>query len=137
MSEKLIQQQIFRDVGGRNDVRIFRNNVGTAWMGKSATVRHAGPVILHPGDVVIRQGRRVHFGLHKGSGDLIGWRTLLITPSMVGRKIAQFLSMEVKIKTGRVSADQQNWHDVVIMSGGSAGIVRSVGEAQKTVNGCL
>ena len=67
-------------------------------------------------------------GLFPGSGDLIGWRTVTVTPDMVGKPIAQFLSIEVKTPTGRVRPDQTNWLVQVNLSGGHAIIARSVSD---------
>jgi len=67
-------------------------------------------------------------GLFPGSGDLIGWRTVTITPDMVGKPIAQFLSIEVKTTTGKVRPDQSNWLKQVNISGGLAIIARSVSD---------
>ena len=132
-TEKDLQSRIFRDIGSRSDVRLFRNNVGVAWMGKAVMIQQPRVATLKPGDVVIRGARRVNFGLHKGSGDLIGWRSLLITPRMVGRRIAQFLSMEIKTPAGSVTEDQEIWAVVVDKSGGCAGVVRSEVDARQLV----
>lgn len=109
-------------------VRIFRNNVGQAWAGNaikvSAQNRHT--LRLEVGDVVIRYARPLHAGLMKGSGDGIGWSTITITPDMVGRQMAVFTSAEAKrSKGGRVSEDQQRWHDNVQAAGGISAIVRN------------
>ena len=53
---------------------------------------------------------------------------------MVGKKIAQFLSVEVKKLKGRVSTEQQNWIDVVNTHGGHALIARSAEQATKEIN---
>ena len=74
-------------------------------------------------------GRPVTFGLCKGSADLIGWRTVTVTPEMVGQQIAVFTSIEVKSTSGRVKPEQQTWMQAVAAAGGIAGIARSVGEA--------
>ena len=74
-------------------------------------------------------GRPVSFGLCKGSADLIGWRTVTVTPEMVGQQIAVFTSIEVKSTSGRGKPEQQAWMDAVAAAGGIAGIARSVGEA--------
>jgi len=134
-TEKEMQNLIFAAIGGRRDVRLFRNNVGVAYMGKAVTIQKPTAVRLEPGDVVIRGARRVKFGLHAGSADLVGWRTLLITPAMVGRKIAQFLSLEIKTRSGRVSEEQDQWAGVIIANGGRAEIVRSVDDAVRAVEG--
>jgi hypothetical protein len=106
-SEQEIQNQIILALSQGNS-RLFRNNVGGA---------------------KLADGRWLNFGLHKGSSDLIGWKTIEITPDMVGKKIAQFLSVEVKKPKGRVSKDQQNWIDAVNAQGGCAFIARSKEDA--------
>lgn len=110
MSETLIQQQIRLALGKFGWVRMFRNNSGK---------------LPDP-----RTGRWVEFGVGSpGGGDLIGWRTVKITPDMVGQEIAQFVSLEVKTATGRVRPEQENWKRVVLSSGGVAAIVRSAEDA--------
>ena len=91
---------------------MFRNNTGTL---KDAN------------------GRPVQFGLCKGSADLIGWRTITITPDMVGQQVAVFTSIEVKTPTGRVRPEQQQWLKAVQAAGGVAGIARSVEDAQAII----
>jgi hypothetical protein len=73
----------------------------------------------------------VQFGLCKGSADLIGWRTVTVTPDMVGQRIAVFTSIEVKTPTGRLRPEQQQWLDAVQAAGGIAGVARSVEDAQR------
>ena len=107
--ETTLQQEIRLALGTNPDARIFRNQVGS---------------LPDP-----RTGRLVTFGLAKGSADLIGWRTVVVTPEMVGTRLAVFLSIEVKTPTGRVSPTQQAWLSVVQGGGGLAGIARSVPDA--------
>ena len=68
--------------------------------------------------------RRVSFGLTPGSGDLIGWRTRIITQDDVGRRIAQFLSVEVKSAKGALRPNQSAWMDAVRRFGGLAVLAR-------------
>jgi hypothetical protein len=77
-----------------------------------------------------RRGVPVRYGLQPGSSDLIGWRTVTITPEMVGQQVAVFTSIEVKTPTGRVKPEQQQWLDAVQAAGGIAGVARSVEDAQ-------
>jgi len=107
VSEQRIQQEI-RLAISKGDTRVFRNNTGT--------LRDAN-------------GRPVQFGLCKGSADLIGWRTLTITPEMVGQQVAVFTSIEVKTATGRLRPDQRQWLEAVQAAGGIAGVARSVEDA--------
>jgi len=108
-SETHLQQEIRLAVGTRPDLRLFRNNCGS---------------LPDP-----RTGRLVTFGLAKGSADLIGWRTVVITPEMVGTTLAVFLSIEVKTPSGRLSPFQRNWQAAVQQAGGISGIARSVSDA--------
>ena len=105
-SEQSIQQHI-RLTCSTGATRLFRNNTGT---------------------LRDQHGRPVSFGLCKGSADLIGWRTVTVTSDMVGKPIAQFLSIEVKTPTGKVRPDQRNWADQINAAGGLAIIARSVSD---------
>ena len=118
-TESELQALILRAAGSKPHVRIFRNQVGEGYVGKA---------LRDPEGVFLRDARHVRMGLFPGSGDLIGWRTLTVTPDMVGSQIAQFLSIEVKTKTGRVRPDQQNWLDQITTAGGHAIVARSVSD---------
>jgi dihydroxyacid dehydratase/phosphogluconate dehydratase len=72
----------------------------------------------------------VQFGLARGSADLIGYRTVTITPEMVGQQVAVFASIEVKTPTGRIRPDQRAWMETVQAAGGIAGVARSVEDAK-------
>ena len=108
-SEQTIQQHI-RLACGTGSTRLFRNNTG-----------------------VLRDyhGRPVSFGLAKGSADLIGWTTRVITADMVGATVAVFTSIEVKTATGRLRPEQKQWLDAVQAAGGIAGVARSVEDAEQ------
>jgi hypothetical protein len=63
------------------------------------------------------------------SGDLIGWRPVIITPGMVGKLIAQFVSVEVKSEDwtpppldtkDEAAAAQYRWAELVNREGGYA-----------------
>lgn len=122
MTESNLQQQIFKALGGRPDVRLFRNTCGVGWVGNVVTVDP------RRGTVTLRNARRQTFGLHVGSGDLIGWRSVVIQPAMVGKTIAVFASIEVKTDKGKISDDQLNWAKQLSEKGGIACIVRSLEE---------
>lgn len=115
MSETAIQQRIRLALGKLPWTRCFRNNVG----------RLPDP----------RTGRWIEFGVGgKGAGDLIGWRTIKVTPEMVGQQVAQFVSLEVKTATGRVRPEQENWRRVVERCGGLAAVVRSEEDALRIMH---
>lgn len=86
-------------------------------------------VMVTPADVVVRNARPLHAGLCKGSSDIIGWMSVLITPGMVGKKTAVFLALEVK-KNTKATSEQLNFVDRVRAAGGIAGIVHSEDEAK-------
>jgi hypothetical protein len=87
----------------RKGWRVFRNNVGC---------------------LMDQRGVPVRYGLMVGSGDLIGWRPVTITPEMVGQTLAQFVSLEVKGPRGVVSEAQQRWAGMVERAGGLAIVAR-------------
>jgi hypothetical protein len=109
-AETDLQQRIRLALGTEPQMRLFRNQVGS---------------LPDP-----RSGRLVTFGLARGSADLIGWRTITVTPEMVGRRLAVFTSLEIKTPTGRLAPLQRNWLHAVEHAGGIAGVARSVTDAQ-------
>ena len=112
-AETTLQQRIRLALGTHPELRLFRNQVGQ---------------LPDP-----RTGRMVQFGLARGSADLIGWRTLVVTPDMVGQRIAVFTSLEIKTPTGRLTPVQRNWLGAVQQAGGIAGVARSVGDALRII----
>jgi hypothetical protein len=110
-AETDIQQRIRLALGTRPDLRLFRNQVGQ---------------LPDP-----RTGRPVQFGLARGSADLIGWRSVVITPEMVGQRVAVFTSLEIKTPSGRLTPAQQAWLGAVHNAGGIAGVARSVRDANE------
>jgi hypothetical protein len=90
---------------------MFRNNIGLAWYGE-------------------KRDQPVKYGLGEGTGDLIGWVTVEVTPDMVGQRLAVFSSIEVKRPIGgRATKEQENFILVVRAAGGYAGVARSPEEA--------
>lgn len=110
MSETAALQEIRLALGLLPGLRLFRNNVG----------------VLRD-----REGRAVRFGLHPGSSDLIGWRTVTVTPDMIGQRVAVFTALEVKAPGGthKVTAEQRQFLDIVEAAGGIAGVARSPSQA--------
>lgn len=77
-----------------------------------------------------RTGALVRYGLAPGSADLIGYQTITITPDMVGREIAVFCAVEVKSASGRLSAIQSRFLELIRRAGGMAGVARSAADIQ-------
>lgn len=109
--------------------RVFRNNVGLGWIGKSQMYRAPATVRVNPGDVVIRNARPLHAGLCKGSSDLIGITPVIVRAEHVGTKIGVFTGLEVKTQTGRSTGDQSNFAEQIKGLGGIAGVVRDDNDA--------
>ena len=78
-------------------------------------------------------GRLVTYGLCKGSSDLIGLRSLEVTPELVGQRIAQFVALEIKTAHGAVSAAQRAFLQLVEQLGGLAAVCRSIEEAEQSL----
>jgi hypothetical protein len=98
------------------DVRLFRNQVGA---------------------LEDKRGRWVQFGLCEGSSDLIGWRSVIATPDMVGQRVAIFTAIEVKTPNGRTEkerlAEQERFVNTVLTHGGLAGFAHNVPEARRVL----
>ena len=116
-----ILKRIMRALGSGRWTRVFRNNIGLAWFGTLLSNRDNMAVLKDP--------RRVQYGLQTGTSDLILIHSVIITPAMVGKRIAVFGGIEVKTPTGRVTGEQKNFIDTVRRMGGIAGVARSEEEA--------
>ena len=118
LSEDAVQAKI-RLLAPYHGFTLYRNNVGA---------------------LLDRRGVPVRYGLANESkeenekvksGDLIGWQTIIITPDMVGMKIARFVSREIKEEgwsytgTPREQA-QLKWANIVNDAGGDACFVATV-----------
>ena len=90
--------------------RVFRNNVGLGWIGKSFHIEKEQTIKVYPGDVVIRAARPLHAGLIKDSADLIGFAT----------QGGKFVSCEVKVPGEKPSKEQFDWLAAVNAAGGIA-----------------
>ena len=115
MNERDNQDAILK-ASSEMGARLFRNNVGKGYVGK---------LIFKGRDVLIKGFRVLHAGLCQGSSDLIGWDTILITPEMVGKKIAVFKAVEVKARNGLPTKEQVNFINQVNKAGGIGIIANS------------
>jgi hypothetical protein len=107
-SEQAIQQSIIL-AHSKGSTRLLRNNCGQCQT---------------------KDGRVIRYGVgNPGGSDLIGFRTITITPEMVGRQVAVFTALEVKTPAGRATEQQRRFLAMVEAHGGIAGIARSVEDA--------
>lgn len=94
-------------------VKVFRVQAGSWW------------ACTAPGGKLYRMQ-----GAREGVADYCGWRSIIITPEMVGRKMAQFVAIECKSKTGKAREAQLRFGEAVRRDGGIAGVCRDATEAE-------
>lgn len=117
-----IQQRLESDLlndarieyAGDNTVRMFRNNVGM---------------------LCDKYGNVVRYGLCTGSSDLIGFKSVQITPSMVGHWLAVFVAAEAKAPKAYPSQQQRDFIRTVLELGGRAGVFRTIDEYREIIEG--
>lgn len=112
-TETDLNKAIMLRLGSRPDVRIARNNVGSAYNS---------------------DGQVVKFGLFgKGAADLIGIQRKVILPEDVGMAFGRFIAIESKKarRKGEHEDRQKNFHEMVRRMGGVAGFAMSVEEAEE------
>lgn len=109
MTESEIVQKVRAELSN-GDTRLWRNNVGT---------------------LQNEHGHYVTYGLCVGSSDLIGYKSVVVTPDMVGKRVAIFCALEGKGAHGSRATDaQKRYLALVRAAGGIAGIFRGVIEAR-------
>lgn len=118
-------RQLMLALTENNATRLFRNNVGQGWVGKSERMRD--------GSVLIENARPLHAGLVKGSSDLIGWHSIEVTPALLGRRLAVFVGLEAKTGSGRLEREQLAFIAAVLRAGGIAGEARTVEQVQRMI----
>mgnify|MGYP000299454076 CR=1 FL=1 len=92
----------------------------------------AGAVVWRNNQGVLpdRNGRPVHFGVcNPGGSDLLGYRSILVTPDMVGTRVAVLLACEVKTQVGKPTSAQRHFLETVRAAGGIAILAHSAEEA--------
>lgn len=117
--------------------RLFRNNVGTGLQFVDRPPKGwEPPKWLKP----------FTYGLPSGSGDLVGWTRVVVTPDMVGQTLAVFASVEVKDEHWRSTPSfersdrgmaQAAWARAVEGAGGRSGRAQSVEEALGILRGSV
>lgn len=134
MAKKSQEHSIQNDVRDQlsDKVRmVFRANVGQGWTANGKdTFRPSKQtaVVLERGDVLLRNARPFNTGLPAGFPDTFGCQEVVITPDMVGQKVAVFWALEIKDQSS-ASVAQSNFINALNMSGGKAAVVHSEQEA--------
>lgn len=128
VTEAEIKARIRLAVGREaTDCRLFNNPVGDGWAG--VVVR------AERGMVTLGEPRRIRYGVGgAGGSDLIGLRSVLISPNMVGERVAVFAAVEVKRPGVSVPEHQVRFVEFIREMGGIAGVVRSPDEALRLLH---
>ena len=103
--------------------RRFRINAGQGWVGEEHRVHRPTPFVLYPGDVLLRRASVLH-AAPSGWPDLAGWDSVVVTPEMVGTRIAVFVGEEIKAGRGRLSRVQVMFRDCLTRMGGRWRVIR-------------
>jgi gentisate 1,2-dioxygenase len=85
---------------------------------------------MQSGTYELADGRYLTVGV-PGLSDLIGWRSIRVTPGHLGQLLAVFTAIEAKSPTGRVTNEQARFLSVVEEAGGLSGIARSQEDARR------
>ena len=92
--EKMTETQL-DDKVKETHYNTFRNDNGKAWVkGREYIAKKDDYIFVKKGARVLVGSTKITYGLQPGSGDRIGYTELVITPDMVGRKVAVFTSIE-------------------------------------------
>jgi hypothetical protein len=118
-SEATVQAQV-RLEAARKGLKLWRNNVGVLKDERGVPVRYG----------LANDSKRLNESVK--SGDLIGWRPVLITPAHVGSMIAQFVSRECKRPDWKYSGNdheraQLKWAEAITADGGDAAFCNGEG----------
>jgi hypothetical protein len=119
---------------------MFRINTGKAWLSGGGE-----PYRLKDGSVVVPNARPIALGFAdpkgdpiEGTSDLGGWTTIVVTPEMVGQKVAVFTVIETKESGGgRKRTAQKNFIARVIAAGGIGGFASSAEAAVEIIKDYL
>lgn len=120
MTERDIQNQV-RVAISKVGTRCFRNNVGQAWQGELIRTSRPTLMAMNPADVLLKNARPITFGLCDGSSDLVGWTPVYVA----GQNVAIFTAFEIKSAKGQPTPQQQQFLEVVQMSGGIACVCKT------------
>lgn len=129
MSESTFAKQLLLWLSVRfKSVRVFRNNTGMGWAGEVKR--------LTDGSIHISNPRPLRAGLCEGSSDYIGWKSVTITPDMVGQRLARFVAIETKRSgSARRSPAQVNFLNTVKDAGGIGLFASTNEEVEMALNG--
>jgi len=124
MKEASIQAQGLCETSKAGAI-MFRVNTGSAWAGKVVKKFKQN----FESYITLMNAQPLKAGLCKGGSDTIGWTSIVITPDMVGKKVALFTAIEYKTGKGKATPEQLRFINAVDVAGGIAGIARNPAQA--------
>jgi hypothetical protein len=98
MTHQDLQKTIQIEASKSRKTTLFPNRVAKAWVGQLRSYANRRLELLN--------ARPLEAGFGVGSSDLIGVTRVTITPEMVGRTVAVFTAVEVKVGKDRLSKEQ-------------------------------
>jgi hypothetical protein len=103
---------------GRGMTRLFRANSGVGWVGK---------IIERTARTITLANPRAFHAMPSGTPDLIGWHSVIVTPEMVGARVALFVAIECKGSTTPTTPGQLAFLELVDHAGGIAVLAKDEG----------
>ena len=113
--ERKVRDSVLKDMDPETE-RLFRVNAGRFWAGEIES--------RLPGGRVVMKGARAVSGVPAGIPDMIGWKTVVVTPEMVGTKVAIFMGVELKSANCVVSDVQRKFGELLTRMGGIFKVVK-------------
>lgn len=112
MTHQDLQKNIQLAASRSRKTTLFPNRVAKAWVGQLKSYIN--------GRLELLNARPLEAGMGVGSSDLLGVTRITITPKMVGRTVAVFTAVEVKVGKDRLSKEQAEFLALVKSWGGIA-----------------
>jgi len=102
----------------KHNARLFRNNRGLF--------------------LTLDGKRKVRAGLDAdGASDLVGYKSIIITPEMVGKKIAVIAAVEIKKPGLKPTPKQKNFLRIIKEAGGISGVARCAEDVKLLLTGSI
>ena len=118
MTHQDLQKTIQIEASKSRKTTLFPNRVAKAWVGQLRSYIN--------GRLELLNARPLEAGFGVGSSDLIGVTRITVTPEMVGKTVAVFTAVEVKVGKDKLSKEQREFLTLVQGWGGIAVECREV-----------
>lgn len=106
---------------------LWRLDQGGAWVGAGRKFTEKKTITVNRGDVIVKGGRFLHFGIQAGKGlaapDMLGYQIVTITEDMVGKNVPVFLLADVKTGTDGLTKEQKLFMEKARTDGVTAEVI--------------